>query len=455
MSHLSHFVSADVLSSPVSEAAPWSTSQDTLFSTYSQSDYSLPASPHPTSVPDSPAMQLKSRLSPDSSDGEHLCMPTHQLFDLPATPVTGRSPSPSVVGEQQSFSGGVKRQGSFTTTGTRKPRERMSTKDFIPPDVSGLSKREARLVKNRAAAFLSRQRKREEFENMEVRVAELEQENARLLALTRGEDSPALSEIEQLKARLAAAEQRTQQLSAQLKQAEHQAPAVKIESTEPEVPPPVSRSAPPYTNKSGAGLGLMVLLCALPSLLSVPTQSNVPSRFSFPPSDQSLNSFGTYSSFDLNSLISGDQHDWSMTNAMDLDFDMASDDPVRSSQSLPISPAINGGKLELGDQSLDISFDAISSEGGKIRVRIHPSSSASGSSSSISSLPSTPGSPSPVHSYIKSEPEDPFLGVGGFDFGSELSLDQDVSGARKRIRIALKNMPGEGSEGGEWEVEVC
>ena len=171
MAHLSHFVSSDVLSSPISEAAPWSPSQDALFSAYSHSDYSLPASPLPTSVPDSPAMQLKSRLSPDSSsDGEQLCMPTHQLFDLPATPVTGRSPSPCMGGEQQSFSGGVKRQGSFTTTGSRKPRERMSTKDFIPPDVSGLSKREARLVKNRAAAFLSRQRKREEFELMEVYV---------------------------------------------------------------------------------------------------------------------------------------------------------------------------------------------------------------------------------------------------------------------------------------------
>ena len=174
MAQLSHFVSADVLSSPVSEAAPWSASQDALFSSYSQSDYSLPASPLPTSVPHSPAMQLKSRLSPESSsDGEHLCMPTHQLFDLPVTPVTGRSPSPSMGGEQQSFSGGVQRQGSFTTTGSRKPRERMSTKDFIPPDVSGLSKREARLVKNRAAAFLSRQRKREEFELMEVYVFRL------------------------------------------------------------------------------------------------------------------------------------------------------------------------------------------------------------------------------------------------------------------------------------------
>ncbi|WFC95903.1 hypothetical protein MBRA1_002558 [Malassezia brasiliensis] len=37
---------------------------------------------------------------------------------------------------------------------------------FIPPDTSGLTKREARLVKNRAAAFLSRQRKREQFEEL-------------------------------------------------------------------------------------------------------------------------------------------------------------------------------------------------------------------------------------------------------------------------------------------------
>lgn len=41
---------------------------------------------------------------------------------------------------------------------------------FVPPDVSGLTRREARLVKNRAAAFLSRQRKREQFEELEKQV---------------------------------------------------------------------------------------------------------------------------------------------------------------------------------------------------------------------------------------------------------------------------------------------
>ncbi|KAE8221878.1 hypothetical protein CF319_g4835 [Tilletia indica] len=41
--------------------------------------------------------------------------------------------------------------------------------EFVYPDTTGLTKREVRLVKNRAAAFLSRQRKREQFDELEVR----------------------------------------------------------------------------------------------------------------------------------------------------------------------------------------------------------------------------------------------------------------------------------------------
>ncbi|KDN46983.1 hypothetical protein K437DRAFT_294175 [Tilletiaria anomala UBC 951] len=44
---------------------------------------------------------------------------------------------------------------------------------FIHPDTSGLTKREARLVKNRAAAFLSRQRKREQFEELDAKCKSL------------------------------------------------------------------------------------------------------------------------------------------------------------------------------------------------------------------------------------------------------------------------------------------
>ena len=58
--------------------------------------------------------------------------------------------------------------GASTPAPKRRGGNRIAVADFIPPDVTGLSKREARLVKNRAAAFLSRQRKREEFELMEV-----------------------------------------------------------------------------------------------------------------------------------------------------------------------------------------------------------------------------------------------------------------------------------------------
>ena len=59
---------------------------------------------------------------------------------------------------------------SSSATSAKKPRAYTSLRDYVPPDVTGLSKREARLVKNRAAAFLSRQRKREEFELMEMYV---------------------------------------------------------------------------------------------------------------------------------------------------------------------------------------------------------------------------------------------------------------------------------------------
>ena len=46
--------------------------------------------------------------------------------------------------------------------------ERVPSKAFVPPGVTGLSKREARLVKNRAAVLLYRQRKREEPERLEM-----------------------------------------------------------------------------------------------------------------------------------------------------------------------------------------------------------------------------------------------------------------------------------------------
>lgn len=83
----------------------------------------------------------------------------------PASP----SPTPS-LSSSSSTSPAPMQQSDVPPAPTPTPkraRAQISSKDFVPPDVSGLSKREARLVKNRAAAFLSRQRKREEFEELE------------------------------------------------------------------------------------------------------------------------------------------------------------------------------------------------------------------------------------------------------------------------------------------------
>jgi len=121
------------------------------------------------------------RMSPDftSEKEDQLCLPTHQVFELPLAPHTPPSPVSPTSSDYPSLvlspgAPAIKRPSSPVNSSNptaKKPRasgERVNTKDFIPPDVTGLSKREARLVKNRAAAFLSRQRKREEFENMEV-----------------------------------------------------------------------------------------------------------------------------------------------------------------------------------------------------------------------------------------------------------------------------------------------
>ena len=105
------------------------------------------------------------------------------------------------------------------------------------------------------------------------RVNELEQENARLLVLAQNHFLPApqqaqsdksdkelVSEVEQLKAELAAAKERERTLSAQLatKSVTCDSP-VKVEATEPDLS--FSSAVRPSVNsahKSGASLGLMV-----------------------------------------------------------------------------------------------------------------------------------------------------------------------------------------------------
>jgi hypothetical protein len=188
---------SQIIASDAPLLSPTEYYQQSLYSPTNESftsSYYMPPSP-PSSVgsavadsPLPPERVLKMR----TVSNEALCISTHKLFDIQETqqPHTPSSPlfeSPVSVSHRPTISikpsvastatptvptAARKRSASPTPPAARKRSvgERISTKDFIPPDVSGLSKREARLVKNRAAAFLSRQRKREEFETMEVYV---------------------------------------------------------------------------------------------------------------------------------------------------------------------------------------------------------------------------------------------------------------------------------------------
>ncbi|EGO00851.1 hypothetical protein SERLA73DRAFT_159500 [Serpula lacrymans var. lacrymans S7.3] len=407
---MSQIIASDApLLSPMSPSdAQWDHQQSpyspTHHGAFAFNYYALPPSP-PNSVgsnsTDSPiptSRMLKMRMTPESSsDGDQqLCLPTHQLFDFPETldapsplsPSESSSEPPSSSVSINTGTAPAKRACTPAASVTKKPRasgERINSKDFIPPDVSGLSKREARLVKNRAAAFLSRQRKREEFETMEVRVNELEQENARLQALSQSGSGyeDLLSEIEQLRSRLSDAEERERELSAELAQKSVQAVPVKVEHYEQSVPPTSSARSVPMSSphKSGASLGLMVLLCALPTLLSMPMHTTLPTTFSFPLSGSSTVPVSS-SAFDYNAVIPN-EYDWSLhpngAGFMDLDID----DNGRLTTGNPSStPAPR--KLEFADidsealsalGGLDISFDASPTDSGKIRVRIHSSTS--------------------------------------------------------------------------------
>ncbi|KAL0955864.1 hypothetical protein HGRIS_002066 [Hohenbuehelia grisea] len=480
--------------------------------TFHYNFYNLPPSP-PTSVssastsPDSPIppnRMLKMRMSPDAAqDANQLCLPTHKVFDFPPeqthiqhqqqylhhqlpTPPTvpellppKQQPPPLMAINTGAIPPTVKRSASPSPAPTKKRTigERISSKDFIPPDVSGLTKREARLVKNRAAAFLSRQRKREEFEAMEIRVAELEQENARLQAMARnGNAAPSsppntesASQMEQLRAQLAAAEQRERELNAELARKEAEASQSPVKEEAQDISLESGRSTPIQpSHKSNASLGLMALLCAIPSLLSGAAQSTVPATFSIPTALSSSSS-----SFDFNSYLPGD-YDWSR-NGVDAAAAPTPKQQYSGPRRLEFAD-IDPEALSSALGGLDISFESSPSDDGKIRVRIHPpsasssratspTSTSSGSSGSMDAWPSgdnsfdqaTFGAPD-LASFGLAGQEDPFLGMGGIsDYLSTANYGQAAAttAETRRVRIALKSPPTEGGEGGEWEVQFC
>ncbi|KAH7105491.1 hypothetical protein BKA62DRAFT_689869 [Auriculariales sp. MPI-PUGE-AT-0066] len=177
--------------------------------------------PHMASQPPSLARRMSSSSTSSSLGSElsgrlpPIIIPSYDSTSSPTTPadVTSRLLPPPTDDANKSASKKPRAP----------PRERILVKDFVPPDVSGLNKREARLIKNRAAAFLSRQRKREEFETMEVRVGELEAENARLRDRVTSSGRAALAaersfqyEVETLRMRLNDSERRAATMRSEL-----------------------------------------------------------------------------------------------------------------------------------------------------------------------------------------------------------------------------------------------
>ena len=180
---MSQIIASDAPLSPLGADHQWD-AQQPLFSPFPDLNYAyyLPSSPPDSEGSFSSASPIPTsrmlKMSVSSDDAAELCLPTHQVFDIPEDQLScPSSRSASLAAQTHSSIAAIASCGSKRSAspipGANKKRsvgERTNSKDFIPPDVSGLSKREARLVKNRAAAFLSRQRKREEFECMEVYV---------------------------------------------------------------------------------------------------------------------------------------------------------------------------------------------------------------------------------------------------------------------------------------------
>ncbi|KAG9054964.1 hypothetical protein FS842_003669 [Serendipita sp. 407] len=296
-------------------------------------------------------------------------------------------------------------EGGSTPAPKRRVGTRISVAEFVPPDVSGLSKREARLVKNRAAAFLSRQRKREEFELMEIRLTEVLEENARL----KGDTTPgtpsssSTDEVQRLQEMLREAKEREQALKSQLEAQTRMAENARIQALKAEEPvitvqealklahSPMLQSprsdissldGSPYTREkessrpahSGPGFNLMVLVFSL-TLLSMPHQHQLqasmhgagsqPTRIAYEPA-------GSSSATAFPSLFQNVLERWEGGSR----FETVDDDEEMEVEVEPWEQEENeskSGSSYVVDFEMPVMADeAGKDDDGKIKVRISP-----------------------------------------------------------------------------------
>jgi len=414
---------------------------------------------------------------------EQHCMPMSELYippaPLPASDIESSSPSPSpvsessklpqatflepITGHPQSPPSPKKRDSPAASplsprpvaSAAKKPRlaaERIRAKDFVPPDTSGLSKREARLVKNRAAAFLSRQRKREEFEAMEARLADLERENTQLLTHNDSDspsspsDDPELKlQLSSLQSMLAASEQREESLRQQLELLRLE---VESQSSSGGSPSPSSESgssASSQKEQQGSSLGLMVLLSLSTLLSSSSSPSSSLSSIEQCPSSAAICGLDAQTSSNWQSGFTG---------ALDC---------LNSPATVPESASFCASQT--GEPEFDISCTP--STDGKIRVRIHRGQAPEQASTQDETMmlwDSSDISMSPVGANdfsFMDDSSDAFssffpTSLDSFSFPSALNrvpMSSPKKTGSKRMRITLSSAKLQ-DDGAELEVEV-
>lgn len=363
----------------------------------------------------------------------------------------------------------------------KRARTQISSKDFVPPDVSGLSKREARLVKNRAAAFLSRQRKREEFEELERHCQDLERENASLRAgvgspskkLKSTDSEPSqdvmaeLSRLRESNAQLAA---QNAQLSAQNAQLtadnarlcqREVRPKIEDEETCLLLSEPSGKREKETKEKHGTGsVALMVLMISL-SLLGKPLASVTSARDRAPMLHTA--SAPQPSTFDFVLPRTNTDYEW-LTSPTDLDHDdFATSIPTPTTRTLTVQGLEN---LEIPTDIRDFNFAMDVDERDARNVVLAVSNTPSSASSSMSTI-SSPSSASISTLDSGAWPEPSVDNTMAMLAGDYMSYDYDsdifaaslpVPSKRPSIpgtrRMTVAVVPPSQDGQGQWSVEV-